>query len=284
MSDELNNRYAEQTAIRTRLTELGLSATLAEIDWMKQFHSMDTITRMLDTAHENWRAMAFLKIVLRKIRQALSKPSDVKLDAQSARVVIGNERPAHFPVPKLPPFSKFPILGGHRPTLRREPDIFGPVLATVPRTASLHIYGKQAALTIEAGQSPKDAPVVFVEAAAAKGETGYDWDSKIRLMLTFSEMLHTLAVFLNHLPCTAGKNHGPDRDKWFEIEHQARHVFMKIGQGKIVRAVRIDSEDAFRFAALLSAQIRQNVPAGAQADIHLLLRHIVAPMATLACA
>lgn len=148
------------------------------------------------------------------------------------------------------------------------------------RKPGLHVYGKSSAFTIKPGNSAKGVPVVYIEAAAMKPESGnFNWESKIIVILTPEEQLHVLAVALNYLPRATGKHLGPERHKWFEIEHQGQNLYLKVGQGKTVRAAPIGAADAFKLAALVSAQIRRSIPANADSDLHLLLRRVFAPLA-----
>ena len=296
MIETTDNVYVNHTAIRTRMVELGLGASLAEIDQMHELHSPAAIQRALEVARDNPRARAFVERLLYKVRKALGRTGEAPFmiaklpDESSLFPEVPSTLPALRAVPKTPPmFTNFPRFGGDERSsmincFNRQPDDPLPVVvgmstraATAPVGNSLHVYGKQSALTIQSGKSPKAADVVFIE-AASKTDAGYDWANKLTLMLTRSEMLHVLAVILNYLPSTTGRHHGPQRDKWFEVERQTHQVYMKVGQGKTVRAIAVSTEDCFLFAALLLAQIRKSIPDGAHGDVVTLLRQII-PMA-----
>jgi len=160
------------------------------------------------------------------------------------------------------------------------------VLATAPNDGKqrVHIYGKTCAFTIEAGQSAKGAPVVYIFAAAKRDSRGFDWENKITVMLTPSEQLHMLAVALDYVPRTAGKHHGPERDKWFAIENQKTHLYLRVGQGKTVRAAPIDAADTFWLGAVMYLQVHKAMQADADSGLHVLLRQAFAPIANAAAA
>jgi len=148
----------------------------------------------------------------------------------------------------------------------------------------LHIYGKTCAFTIEAGQSPKGAPVVYIAAAAKRDSRGFDWENKITVTLTPAEQLQVLAVALGYVPCAAGKHHGAERDKWFAIENQKAHLYLRIGQGTTVRSAPIDAADTFWLGAVVYLQVHNAVQAGADSGLPVLLRQAFAPIANAAAA
>ncbi|MEO8802966.1 MAG: hypothetical protein ABI304_11555 [Rudaea sp.] len=301
MIETTDNVYANHTAIRTRMVELGLAASLAEIDQMHELHSPAAIQRALDAAHDNPRARAFVERLLYKVRKALGRTGEAPFmiaklpDESSLFPEVPSTLPALRAVPKTAPlFTNFPRFGGDERSsmitcFNRQPNDPVPVVVdtstfagSAPAGNCLHVYGKQSALTIQSGRSSKAADVVFIE-AASKTDTGYDWANKLTLMLSRSEMLHVLTVILNYLPSTTGRHHGSKRDKWFEVERQANQVCMKVGQSKTVRVIAIGPDDCFGFASLLLTQIRKSIPADAHGDVVTLLRQII-PMVSATAA
>jgi len=160
------------------------------------------------------------------------------------------------------------------------------VQATAPNDGKqrVHIYGKACAFTIEAGQSTRGAPVVYIAAAAKRDSRSFDWENKINVMLTPAEQLHVLAVALDYLPRTAGKHHGPERDKWFAIENQKTHLYLRVGQGKTVRAAPINAADTFWLGAIVYLQVQKAMRADSDSGLHVLLRQAFAPIANAAAA
>ena len=154
-------------------------------------------------------------------------------------------------------------------------------MPTVARRATrdeFHVYGTTAALTVSAGRNRAEEAVIFIDVATACAPRNHDWANKICLMLTPDELPQSLAVATGDLHLVRFAHHGPQKDKWAELHHQGTSLFIKIAQGKRVYAVPLSPTDTFKFAALLTAQIRRNVPDAAQADVASLITMTVAKM------
>jgi len=62
------------------------------------------------------------------------------------------------------------------------------------------VYGRSAALAFSAGENSKGHATVIVDAAVAKDGGGYDWNNKLRVMLSSSEIVVALVVFTGDSP------------------------------------------------------------------------------------
>ncbi len=289
------NNYSTVESIQERLAQVGIQSTVDHILRAKTIKPREEILRALTVVDSNAQAKAYLQ----RLMTAAAAPATQGNSAPNAPAQSQSLPPPHRPVPQAPPAGNTQLLpaspvqsafqapgairqgapSGPAPTLR-QPGAAPTLVPKAPenKAEGFHIYGGKAALTVEPGENRNGKPVVFIDAAPAIGERQYDWEQKIRLMLTPAEVVTALAVTLGYLPSCEFKNHGEDSDKWFVIENQKKNLFIKIGQGKTLRAVPVAAFDAFRFGAILSAQARKQLPQLAAADVQTLVRLIVAPM------
>jgi len=93
-----------------------------------------------------------------------------------------------------------------------------------------------------------------------------------------------LAVALDYIPRTVGKHHGPERDTWFTVENQKTHLYLRVGQGKTVRAAPIDAADTFWLGAVMYLQVHKAMQADGDSGLHVLLRQAFTPMANAVAA
>jgi len=276
--------YSTIGAVRQRLAVLGLPTTVAEIQSLRKIRSPDHIRDALGNADTHPRARAFLTAALAQIRLQSarfashliadrSRDPDAPTDPSPTPVAL-RTTPRQGNLPTIPqaPNSRETMLWHGTP---------GTIVPTVARRATrdeFHVYGSTAALTVSGGRNRTGEAVVFLDAAAAIAPRNYDWANKICLMLTPDELPQSLAVATGDLHLVRFAHHGPQKDKWAELHHQGTSLYIKIAQGKRVYAVPISPSDTFKFAALLTAQIRCNVPAAAQADVASLITMTVAKM------
>ena len=92
-----------------------------------------------------------------------------------------------------------------------------------------------------------------------------------------------LSVLTAALPQATVERATPE-GKWMQVLHQGASLFIKVGQGKSIRAVPVGPADAFRLATLLTAQLRLGTPANARSDVAELMRTVLAPMLNAATA
>lgn len=247
------NNYADRTIVRTRLQELGLEASLEEVDRLRQIHSENAIQRALDAAPTNPRTKAFLADLLAKVRKAM----------EHGLSVSDNRPPRLSPLFALPNFRKAfegvpVIVGATRPIEH-------------PRVT---IHGTHAALRFRAEMSSEGIAVVYVDAARAKGDGAYHWEHKITVMLSPADMLGALGVLIGDVE-TFGLDH---RDRHVGLASRMGDVQMLVGKGKIQHRITLTPADAFNVAAVLLVQIKANTPEGARADALALARRTVIRM------
>ncbi len=121
-----------------------------------------------------------------------------------------------------------------------------------------HVYGKGASLcvsfSVTKGQEGKEEtkkPTISLEAAKTNGVRSYDWSTKVVVQVSHAELPYVAAVLLGILPSCKFQHHGPKKDKWFEIENQGAHYFVKVGQAADVRALQVGLPDVTYVAALV---------------------------------
>lgn len=129
-------------------------------------------------------------------------------------------------------------------------------------------YAATAALTAEptfvqkAGEEGQGPIFHTVSLDVAQGSAPrYDWQNKLSVRLTAQELPLFLAVLLGWAPQAAGRHHGPQKDKGFEVEHQGNRVFFKITQARLgVRAVPLTGADLLALSGLVTHQMLKNMP------------------------
>jgi hypothetical protein len=285
----MNNPCSYPTigSVRQRLADLGIQVTGEQIELVRKMHSTERLRIALDHADTDPDVYAFLSDTFARVGPGTHLslfPEDAQTDRNppDSSVACGKQVAAE-PEPVMPsprearalwrlPDSRETMVGhGERSHLV-------PTLATIPAREDFHIYGGTAALTVSPGKNKAGYAVVFIDAAEANQPRQYDWGSKITVMLTPEEMIVALAVVTGGVPSASFKHHGKTKDKWMQIQHQGSNVFIKVGQANVVRAIPLGPVDAFNFAALLTAQIKSNVPEGARADVTQLVQSTVVPM------
>lgn len=123
------------------------------------------------------------------------------------------------------------------------------------KPSKMHVYGKSAALTIEACENSKnDFFTVMFEIAPSDNGTA-DWTKKIAVQPTSQELPSILAVFLGYAVTARIK-----RDqKWLEVTAQGDRVFFKGGYQKPY-ALPIAAGDRVGCCALLLQEYSRNYP------------------------
>lgn len=144
---------------------------------------------------------------------------------------------------------------------------------------SLHVYGSKAALCFNASETRGGVPTVNLDGAVSNGHRSFDWNQKITIQLTKSELPVVVAVMLGMLPSCKFSSHGPANDKGFSVQHQGKSVFIQVfAKDKPAVSVPVSPEDTFYVSALLLDQLKK---ASGCADVNTLVNLIgatVAPM------
>jgi len=122
------------------------------------------------------------------------------------------------------------------------------------------VHGGKAALTIEADVTQRGDPTIRIESAKMlnRQERTYDWDSKIAFQLTPGELQHVTALFHGFIDHLKFSSHGPQKDKWLEIQRQtgqyAGTFKVAVGKGSEMHLVQITSIDIGNVASLFRRQ------------------------------
>ena len=284
--------------VNQRLVELQLPMLRAsEATALKTKITRKFLLQLLERADSDVNAMA----VLRKAISDIKEPVAEQMPPPPAEPPASDDSTpsASAPVTSLPTQAQPPRVGspprragaaatdGQSETAAltpgARPESTGqPGTAPEGRFTDFHVYGGKGALTFEAGLNRAGQPVVFIDAAKASGARRYDWAQKIRVMLTPDECLELLAVLLGLVPSALFRNHGPEKDKWIEVQHQGAQVFAKVGKAKDVCAVPIAAPDATRVTALVLSQVKKSLFNLDGMDVLSVVRQVFAPMHTAA--
>jgi hypothetical protein len=260
--------YAELTDICTRLVELGFGATLDEIGRMREFHTYDAIHRALEAANDNPGARQFLANLIDKVHKDVSQST-------------ASPQPNLFAVPRPTNWKTWPVVGA-LPFYRRKPELaciaHRPTLAATQR---LSVTSRQAAVTFT-GANAVDVPGLVIEAALAKPSGDFDWDQRITVAMSETEMLRVFALTLDQLQQARGRGLSETPRRWFRFQHQGKNIYLKVAQGETAYCVSLNPGETFKLAAMLMEQIRKHLPSGSNSDIETLVRMVVAPMARAA--
>ena len=124
---------------------------------------------------------------------------------------------------------------------------------------SYHVYGNSAGICFSAGttRGKKQQPTVWVE-AAAKVNDKYNWNAKVSLQLSLSELPLVFGIFYGYIDAVTLEGHGKDNEKTFGIEKQGNKFFVRLRvRGMSPIAIPIIAQDTFSLMALLLKQIRR---------------------------
>jgi hypothetical protein len=145
-----------------------------------------------------------------------------------------------------------------------------------PESGSLHVYGRSAAVTVEADRTRSRVLTIAIDAAKATAPRAYDWDAKIRIQLTVVELPVVTAVFLGLIGECEYHNHGPEHDKGFAVQHQGSKIYLRVFAKGFLAALPVEPPDCFRVAALLMRQLKRRHPSLNDAAILEMLRKMAA--------
>lgn len=139
---------------------------------------------------------------------------------------------------------------------------------------TVHVYGNQAALCFEPTESAAQFPTIAIDAALKHGGgRTFDWEGKIQINLTRSELVEVTATLLGFSVRAEGRHHGPAKNKGFKVENQGRHYFFEVSEGdKPKRGVQILPPDAHYVASLMLRQLRSASPWLSVSDVVSMLR------------
>ena len=150
---------------------------------------------------------------------------------------------------------------------------------------SIHVYGKKAAVTVEADTTRRGRATVAIDGAVAKGGGHFDWGSKVRVQLTPNELVELTAVLLGALDECRFDNRGDHGEKGLSLERQgqgsqARFFLRVFARGASPCAVPISAPDALWIVGLCTSQLRASFPWMDQPNIEGLIRSVYCPRST----
>jgi hypothetical protein len=170
------------------------------------------------------------------------------------------------------------------PALPRRSTKLGPLAGrpdvALLRAHGIHIYGQQAALTIELDTLATDdgAPVEYTLLIEGTRKNGgaYDWTRKIPFQLTRRELPLVAAFILGYFSEKQldFKYHGPANDKHLHLADQGCNLFVKLSQGgQALVAVPVEPADVYAWGELCMVALNLNRPTvSAEAQLALLRR------------
>lgn len=128
------------------------------------------------------------------------------------------------------------------------------------RFENVHAYGGKAALCFSADTTRKDArPTVRIEGAPATAPRSYDWNKKVSLQLTVTELPLVFGVLYGFLDRVELTGHGYENEKSFKIENQGDKFFMNLSvRGGGVFAVPVPPKDTYPIMTMMLNQMVQD--------------------------
>lgn len=126
---------------------------------------------------------------------------------------------------------------------------------------SIHVYAGKAALCFaECMTRQEDKATLMIEVAQASGDV-YNWQDKIMLMLTPSELPLVLGFFVGYLDKLELKGHGRQQEKAMTLTNQGNQFFITmIMRGQAPRAVPVPAKDSYPVLTMLLRQMLKNDP------------------------
>lgn len=123
-----------------------------------------------------------------------------------------------------------------------------------------HVYGRNAALTIEVDGRRSGAPTIAIDAAPKAGERAVNWSQKIRFQLTASELPIFAGVLLGMLPEIRFDFHGEARNKSLHVVHRNQVILARVMEGDTCHAVPMSPGDVYAVGMLALKALDANCP------------------------
>jgi hypothetical protein len=138
----------------------------------------------------------------------------------------------------------------------------------------LKIYGRAAALTVEASTTQADAfPTLSIEAAAnSRAPPALRLRARRSLQLTRAELAPFTAAVIGLAPRFTCQYHGPHQSKGLELTRQADSLYLKLSAAGRVLGVPIGYADAVALGAFSVARLQAAWPSLDSQTILTLLR------------
>lgn len=251
------NDALDRAGFKTALDARTLKALSAAPDGWPMLH---------DTAAERENAAAHLVRRINAFRQRSGQADDVPdaghgRDMQRPASASRSSRPQP-PPPRRHDSGTVRHIGEARRAREQSRDGEAPDSSSSEVTwDSVKVHGGRAALTLEATTTRRhDEPTINIEAARLKDQQArtYDWQNKIIIQLTTTELQQVTCLLYGMVDRVKFQNHGPQNDKWFEIERQsgqyAGTTKFAVGQGKEMCLVQLTAADLGNVLALFIRQ------------------------------
>lgn len=129
------------------------------------------------------------------------------------------------------------------------------------KARAMKVFGKKAALTIEACETRNGFSTVVFEGALAKnnGTKEFDWSEKTIVQLTRLELPRAIAVFMGLSQGISFQNHGPQNNKGLEIQFQGDKIFVSVREGgKPMKGVPVPLDEAMLIGFFLLDALLDN--------------------------
>lgn len=126
---------------------------------------------------------------------------------------------------------------------------------------NMHVYGGRGAMSFEATTTRKEDPSVTIDGAKATGPKNYLWGEKVSFQFTVKELPVLASVLLGIRKSCKFNLHGPNSDKYFELEFQGDKYYAKVGESKAQKhvAIPLPLEESFYITDMVLSQLMGNL-------------------------
>ncbi|MEC9412589.1 MAG: hypothetical protein VX829_07920 [Pseudomonadota bacterium] len=124
-----------------------------------------------------------------------------------------------------------------------------------------HVYGSKAALYFAYDKTRDEDDTIAIDGAVSVAPRKYDWNKKLRIQITRSDLPNVAAVMFGLLKKVELSNYGADNTKRLMIENQGKNYFLNMSAKDYNQiAVPISASDIFEIRGLILAQLMKNRP------------------------
>lgn len=124
-----------------------------------------------------------------------------------------------------------------------------------------HVYGRHSALYFAYDETRGGDATIAVDGAMSVATRQYNWNQKLRIQITRSDLPSVAAVMFGLLPKVELTNYGADNTKRLMIENQGKNYFVNMSAKDHHQiAVPISASDVFEIRSLILAQLIKNRP------------------------
>lgn len=124
-----------------------------------------------------------------------------------------------------------------------------------------HVYGRQSALYFAYDETRGGDATIAVDGAMSVATRQYNWNQKLRIQITRSDLPSVAAVMFGLLPKVELSNYGADNTKRLMIENQGKNYFVNMSAKDHHQiAVPISASDVYEIRSLFLTQLMKNRP------------------------